>query len=105
MRLQPPTANVKRYIDFASKYGFDAVLVEGWNEGWEEWTSYNKNRHFSFTRPYPDFDVEELQAYAKAKGVKIIMHHETSANASDYERQIDDAYRFMKEHGYDAVMP
>ena len=97
------TANVKRYIDFASKYGFDAVLVEGWNEGWEEWTSYNKNRHFSFTSPYPDFDVEELQAYAKAKGVKIIMHHETSANAADYEKQIDDAYRFMKEHGYDAV--
>ena len=97
------TANVKRYIDFASKYGFDAVLVEGWNEGWEEWTSYNKNRHFSFTSPYPDFDVEELQAYAKAKGVKIIMHHETSANAADYEKQIDGAYRFMKEHGYDAV--
>lgn len=97
------TANVKRYIDFASKYGFDAVLVEGWNEGWEEWTSYNKNRHFSYTRPYPDFDVDELQAYAAAKGVKIIMHHETSANASDYEKQIDEAYRYMKQHGYDAV--
>ena len=97
------TDNVKRYIDFAAKHGFAAVLVEGWNEGWEDWTAYTKNRQFSFTSPYPDFDVDELQRYAHEKGVRVMMHHETSANAADYERQLDDAFKFMVNHGYNAV--
>lgn len=97
------TSNVKRYIDFAAEHGFDAVLVEGWNEGWEDWSAYTKNRHFSFTRPYPDFDIEELQRYAEEKGVRIMMHHETSSNAADYERHLDEAFRYMKAHGYNAV--
>lgn len=95
--------NVKKYIDFASKHGFDAVLVEGWNEGWEDWGSYLKDHHFSFTSPYPDFDVKELQQYASKKGVKIMMHHETSSNASDYERQLDRAFQFMNDNGYNSV--
>lgn len=95
--------NVKRYIDFAAENGIEGVLVEGWNEGWEDWASYNKNHQFDFTRPYPDFDVDALQNYAKSKGVKIIMHHETAANAADYERQLDRAFTFMRDHGYDAV--
>ena len=95
--------NVKRYIDFAAANGFDQVLVEGWNEGWEDWTAYTKNRQFSFTSPYPDFDVDELQRYAHEKGVRVMMHHETSANAADYERQLDDAFKFMVNHGYNAV--
>lgn len=97
------TAHVKEYIDFASENGIDAVLVEGWNEGWEDWGSYHKDRQFLFNKPYPDFDVEALQAYAASKGVKIIMHHETAANASDYELQMDDAFSYMNEHGYSAV--
>ncbi|WP_303240325.1 glycoside hydrolase family 97 protein [Phocaeicola plebeius] len=97
------TAHVKEYIDFAAKHGFDAVLVEGWNEGWEDNYAYAKEFIYSFTTPYPDFDVKELQAYAASKGVKIIMHHETTSSVADYERQMDDAFRFMKDNGYDAV--
>jgi len=97
------TANVKRYIDFAAKHGFDGVLVEGWNTGWEDWFGQFKENVFDFVTPYPDFDVKELHRYAKSKNVKIIMHHETSASVTNYERQMDTAYRFMKANGYDAV--
>ncbi|MBS1512156.1 MAG: glycoside hydrolase family 97 protein [Bacteroidetes bacterium] len=97
------TANVKRYIDFASKHGFDGVLVEGWNVGWEDWFGQYKENVFDFVTPYPDFDVKELHHYAASKHVKLIMHHETSGSATNYERQMDTAYRFMKANGYDAV--
>jgi alpha-glucosidase len=97
------TANVKKYIDFAAKHGFDAVLVEGWNQGWEDWFGNSKDHVFDFVTPYPDFNVDELQAYAKSKGVKMIMHNETSSSVRNYERHLDTAYKFMKEHGYDAV--
>ena len=97
------TENVKRYIDFAAKHGIDGVLVEGWNEGWEDWAGYRKNRQFLFDKPYPDFNVEELRDYAKERGVKLIMHHETAANAADYELQLDRAFQFMKNNNYDAV--
>lgn len=97
------TANVKKYIDFASANGFDAVLVEGWNEGWEDWFGHSKDFVFDFVTPYPDFDVKGLHEYAKSKGVKIIMHHETSASVRNYERHMDKAYKFMKDNGYDAV--
>lgn len=97
------TANVKRYIDFAAKNGIKSVLVEGWNTGWEDWFGQWKEDVFDFVTPYPDFDVKALSAYAKAKGVKIIMHHETSASVTNYERWMDTAYRFMKRFGYDAV--
>ncbi|MCK9410033.1 MAG: glycoside hydrolase family 97 protein, partial [Bacteroidetes bacterium] len=97
------TARTKVYIDFAAKHGFDAVLVEGWNVGWEDWFGNWKENVFDFVTPYPDFDVAELHRYAKEKGVKLIMHHETSASVTNYERQLDTAYRFMKANGYDAV--
>ena len=97
------TENVKKYIDFAADHGIDAVLVEGWNEGWEDWASYRKNRQFLFDKPYPDFDLPYLRDYAKSKGVKLVMHHETAANALDYERQLDRAFQFMKDNNYDAV--
>ncbi len=97
------TENVKKYIDFASENGIDGVLVEGWNEGWEDWASYRKNRQFLFDKPYPDFDLPQLRDYAKEKGVKLIMHHETAANAADYELQLDKAFQFMKDNNYDAV--
>ena len=97
------TENVKKYIDFASDHNIDGVLIEGWNEGWEDWASYRKNRQFLFDKPYPDFDLEYLRDYAASKGVKLIMHHETAANAADYERQLDTAFKFMKDNGYDAV--
>ncbi len=97
------TANVMKYIDFASKHGIDGVLVEGWNEGWEDWCSYRKNRQFLFDKAYPDFDVDSLRRYAEARGVQLIMHHETAANAADYERQLDRAFSFMKQNGYNAV--
>ena len=97
------TANVKRYIDFAAAHGFDAVLVEGWNVGWEDWFGHEKDYVFDFVTPYPDFDVNEIQKYAAAKGVKMIMHHETSASARNYERHLDKAYQFMVDHGYPAV--
>ncbi|WP_298530795.1 glycoside hydrolase family 97 protein [uncultured Algibacter sp.] len=94
---------VKRYIDFASEHGFDGVLVEGWNEGWEDWFGKSKDYVFDFVTPYPDFDVEAIHEYAKSKGVKMIMHHETSGSTRNYERHMDKAYQFMKDHGYDAV--
>jgi hypothetical protein len=97
------TENTKRYIDFAAKHGIDAVLVEGWNVGWEDWFGQWKEEVFDFVTPYPDFDVDELQKYAEVKNVKLIMHHETSASVTNYERRLDEAFRFMKEHGYDAV--
>ncbi|MDX6181288.1 glycoside hydrolase family 97 protein [Flavobacterium sp. Fl-77] len=96
-------ANVKKYIDFAAKNGFDAVLVEGWNEGWEDWFGHTKDYVFDFVTPYPDFDVKGLHEYAKSKGIKIIMHHETSGSVRNYERHMDKAYQFMKDNGYDAV--
>lgn len=96
-------ANVKKYIDFAAANGFDAVLVEGWNEGWEDWFGHSKDYVFDFVTPYPDFDVKGLHEYAKSKGIKIIMHHETSGSVRNYERHMDKAYQFMKDNGYDAV--
>ena len=95
--------NVKKYIDFAAKNGFDAVLVEGWNEGWEDWFGHSKDYVFDFLTPYPDFDVKGLHEYAKSKGIKMIMHHETSGSVRNYERHLDKAYQFMKDNGYDAV--
>ncbi|GAB2547218.1 glycoside hydrolase family 97 protein [Rufibacter soli] len=97
------TENVKRHIDFAAQHGFDAVLVEGWNIGWEDWFGNWKEEVFDFVTPYPDFNVKELQAYAAAKGVKIMMHHETSSSATNYERRLDKAFRFMVDNGYNAV--
>ena len=97
------TANVKRYIDFAAANAFDAVLVEGWNEGWEDWFGHEKDYVFDFVTPYPDFDVKAIQQYAASKGVKMIMHHETSGSARNYERHLDKAYQFMVDHGYNAV--
>lgn len=97
------TANVKKYIDFAAQHGFDAVLVEGWNEGWEDWFGHSKDYVFDFVTPYPDFQVKEIHDYAKAKGVKMMMHHETSGSVRNYERHMDTAYKFMKANGYDAV--
>lgn len=95
--------NVRRYIDFAAEHNITGLLVEGWNEGWEDWASWRKNRQFLFDKAYPDFDVQALQAYAKSKGVTLIMHHETAANAADYERQLDRALQFMVDNGYNAV--
>jgi hypothetical protein len=97
------TENVKRYIDFAAKHGFDGVLVEGWNVGWEDWFGKSKDYVFDFVTPYPDFRVAEIRDYARSKGVKMIMHHETSGSTRNYERHLDTAFRFMKENGYDAV--
>jgi hypothetical protein len=97
------TANVKKYIDFAAKYGFDAVLVEGWNTGWEDWFGEWKENVFDFVTPYPDYHIDELTAYAKSKGVKIICHHETSASVTNYERWMDTAYRFMLSHNMNSV--
>ena len=97
------TANVKRYIDFAAKYGFDGVLVEGWNIGWEDWFGNEKDYVFDFVTPYPDFDLEGIHDYAKAKGVKMIMHHETSGGIRSYERCLDSAYQFMNKYDYPAV--
>lgn len=97
------TANTKKYIDFAAKHGIQGVLVEGWNVGWEDWFGKWKEEVFDFVTPYPDFDVDELHKYAASKGVKLIMHHETSASVTNYERRMDEAYRFMKANGYDAV--
>lgn len=97
------TQNVKKYIDFAAKHGFDAVLVEGWNIGWEDWFGHAKDYVFDFLTPYPDFDVKGIHEYAKSKGIKMIMHHETSGAVRNYERHMDQAYQFMKDNGYDAV--
>lgn len=95
--------NVKRYIDFAADNGLDQVLVEGWNEGWEDWFGQSKDDVFDFVTPYPDFDVKMLNAYAKSKGVKLMMHHETSGSVRNYERHLDKAYQFMVDNGYNAV--
>ena len=95
--------NVKRYIDFAAAHGFDQVLVEGCYEGWEDWFGHSKDYVFDFVTPYPDFDVKMLNAYAKSKGVKLMMHHETSSSVRNYERHMDKAYRFMIDNGYNAV--
>ena len=96
-------ANVRRYIDFAAEHGFDEVLVEGWNEGWEDWANCNKDYVFDFITPYPDFDIKALNDYAHSKGVKLLMHHETSASARNYERHMEQAYQLMNRYGYDAV--
>ena len=96
-------ANVRRYIDFAAEHGSDEVLVEGWNEGWEDWANCNKDYVFDFITPYPDFDIKALNDYAHSKGVKLLMHHETSASARNYERHMEQAYQLMNRYGYDAV--
>lgn len=97
------TENVKRYIDFAAKNGLQEVLVEGWNIGWEDWFGHYKDYVFDFQTPYPDFDIEELNRYAHSKGVKLMMHHETSASTINYERHLEKAYSLMNKYGYDAV--
>lgn len=97
------TANVKKHIDFASKHGFGGVLVEGWNEGWEDWFGHSKDFVFDFSTPYPDFNLTEIRDYAKSKGVKMIMHHETSSSVRNYERHIDNAFKLMNDNNYDAV--
>ena len=95
--------NVKAYIDFAAEYGFDQVLVEGWNEGWEDWFGHSKLDVFDFVTPYPDFDIAMLNDYAHSKGVKLMMHHETSSSVTNYERWMEQAYQLMNKYGYDAV--
>lgn len=95
--------NVKRYIDFAAEHGFDQVLVEGWNEGWEDWFGKSKDYVFDFVTPYPDFDIAELNRYAASKGVKLMMHHETSGSMRNYERHMDAAYQLMVDYGYNSV--
>ena len=95
--------NVKRYIDFAAKNGLDEVLVEGWNVGWEDWANMWKRDVFDFVTPYPDFDLKMLNDYAHSKGVKLLMHHETSSSTQNYERHIKEAYELMNKYGYDAV--
>ncbi|MCC8186572.1 MAG: glycoside hydrolase family 97 protein [Bacteroides sp.] len=95
--------NVKRYIDFAAEHGFEQVLVEGWNEGWEDWFGKSKDYVFDFVTPYPDFDIAELNRYAASKGVKLMMHHETSGSMRNYERHMDAAYQLMVDYGYNSV--
>ncbi|WP_298246223.1 glycoside hydrolase family 97 protein [uncultured Christiangramia sp.] len=97
------TEHIKEYIDFAAEHGFDAVLVEGWNEGWEDWFGKSKDYVFDFVTPYPDFDVEAIHKYAQSKGVKMMMHHETSGAIRNYERHMDTAYQFMNKYDYPAV--
>ena len=97
------TANVKRYIDFAAKHGFSQVLVEGWNIGWEDWFGHSKDYVFDFQTPYPDFDFKGLNDYAHGKGVRLMMHHETSSSVRNYERHLDAAYRLMDKYGYNSV--
>ena len=95
--------NVRRYIDFAAEHGFDQVLVEGWNVGWEDWFDHTKDYVFDFVTPYPDFDIEALNKYAHEKGVRLMMHHETSSSVRNYERHLEAAYDLMNRHGYNAV--
>ncbi|MCR4812110.1 MAG: glycoside hydrolase family 97 protein [Bacteroidales bacterium] len=97
------TKNVKRYIDFAARHGFDALLIEGWNIGWEDWYGKQKDLVFDFLTPYPDFDLPELNRYAHEKGIRLIMHHESSASTVNYERWMEKAYTLMNQYGYDAV--
>ena len=94
---------VRRYIDFAAKHGFDQVLVEGWNIGWEDWFDHSKDYVFDFVTPYPDFDLKDLNDYAHSKGVKLMMHHETSASLRNYERHMEKAYQLMNDYGYNSV--
>lgn len=94
---------VRRYIDFAAKHGFDQVLVEGWNIGWEDWFGHSKDYVFDFLTPYPDFDIKALNEYAHSKGVKLMMHHETSSSVRNYERHMEEAYQLMNKYGYNAV--
>lgn len=102
-RHSATTENVKRYIDFAADHGFDQLLVEGWNEGWEDWIGNNKDYVFDFVTPYPDFDIEELNRYAAEKGIRLMMHHETSGAVRNYERHLEDAYSLMNKYGYNSV--
>ena len=95
--------NVRRYIDFAAENGFDALLIEGWNEGWEDWFGAQKDYVFDFVTPYPDFDLPALNAYAHSKGIRLVMHHETSSSTVNYERHMEKAYELMNQYGYDAV--
>lgn len=95
--------NVKRYIDFAAEHGFDQVLVEGWNIGWEDWFGNQKNYVFDFVTPYPDFDIKALNEYAHSKGVRLMMHHETSGSSVNYERHLEAAYQLMNKYGYNSV--
>ena len=95
--------NVKKYIDFAAEHGFDQVLVEGWNIGWEDWFGKSKDYVFDFQTPYPDFDIKMLNDYAHSKGVKLMMHHETSGSIRNYERHMEDAYNLMNKYGYNSV--
>ena len=97
------TANVKKYIDFAAQNGIDQVLVEGWNIGWEDWFGHSKDYVFDFVTPYPDFDIDYLNKYAHEKGVKLMMHHETSSSTQNYERHLEAAFNLMNKYGYDAV--
>ena len=96
-------ANVRRYIDFAADHGFDQVLVEGWNEGWEDWFGNSKDYVFDFVTPYPDFDIKALNEYAHSRGVRLMMHHETSGSIRNYERHLEEAYRLMNHYGYNSV--
>jgi len=97
------TENVKRYIDFAAAHGFSQVLVEGWNEGWEDWFGNSKEYVFDFVTPYPDFNIDYLNRYAQEKGVRLMMHHETSSSVINYERHLEEAYRLMAQKGYNSV--
>jgi hypothetical protein len=97
------TENTKKYMDFAAKHGFDGVLVEGWNHGWENWFNTMREEVFDFKKPYPDFDVAELSRYGAERGVKLILHHETGSAVASYERQMDEAYAFMRQHGVNTV--
>jgi len=95
--------NVRRYIDFAAENGFDAILIEGWNEGWEDWFGHQKDYVFDFVTPYPDFDLPALNAYAHQKGIRLVMHHESSSSTVNYERHMERAYDLMNQYGYNAV--
>ena len=95
--------NVKRYIDFAAANGFDQLLIEGWNEGWEDWFGNSKDYVFDFVTPYPDFDIKMLNDYAHSKGMRLMMHHETSSSARNYERHLEAAYQLMNKYGYNSV--
>ena len=96
-------ANVRRYIDFAADNGFDAILIEGWNEGWEDWYGKQKDFVFDFITPYPDFDLPALNKYAHERGIRLIMHHESSSSTVNYERWMEQAYQLMNKYGYNAV--
>ena len=96
-------ANVRRYIDFAAEHGFDQLLIEGWNEGWEDWFGNSKDYVFDFVTPYPDFDIQALNDYAHSKGIRLMMHHETSSSVRNYERHLEQAYQLMNRYGYNSV--